>query len=110
MPFTEEEATVDQQVVDNRQAQRFEIYNGDELAGFAEYHLHGDRITLLHTEIAARFEGRGLGGKLVHHVLDGARHRGLAVLPYCPFIRQWIAKHPDYLDLVPETQRGHFDL
>lgn len=101
---------MDQQVVDNRQAQRFEIYNGDELAGFAEYHLHGNRIALLHTEIDIRFQGHGLAGKLVHHVLDDVRHRGLVVLPYCPYIRHWITKHLDYLDLVPETQRSHFDL
>lgn len=75
---------MDQQVVDNQQARRFEIYNVDELAGFAEYHLHGNQIALLHTEIAARFEGRGLGGKLVRQMLDDARHRGRAVLPYCP--------------------------
>jgi uncharacterized protein len=48
---------------------------------------------LLHTEIDTRFQGHGLGGKLVHRVLDDTRHRGLAVLPYCPFIRQWIIKH-----------------
>ncbi|MGH3764135.1 MAG: GNAT family N-acetyltransferase [Pseudonocardiaceae bacterium] len=101
---------MDQQVIDNQQAHRFEIYHGDELAGFAEYHLYGNRLALLHTEIDARFQGRGLGGKLVHHVLDDARHRGLVVLPYCRFTRHWITKHPDYLDLVPEIHRAHFDL
>jgi predicted GNAT family acetyltransferase len=101
---------MDPTVVDNEQARRFEIYDGDELAGFAEYHLHGNRLAVLHTEIEPRLHGRGLGGKLVRHVLDDARRRGRVVLPYCRFTRGWLAKHPDYLDLVPEAHRAHFDL
>lgn len=101
---------MDQQVVDNTEARRFEIYDGDELAGFVDYHLYGSEIAFLHTEIAARFQGRGLGGMLTGHVLDDARQRGRAVLPYCPFIQRWITKHLDYLDLVPQAQRARFHL
>jgi hypothetical protein len=32
------------------------------------------------------------------------------VLPSCPFVRSWIARHEDYLDLVPTDRRGEFDL
>jgi hypothetical protein len=32
------------------------------------------------------------------------------VLPYCPFIRGWIARHPDYVDLVPAKRRAAFQL
>jgi predicted GNAT family acetyltransferase len=103
-------ANVDHQIVDNPQARRFEIYADGDLAGFAEYHLYRDEIAFLHTEIANRFRGRGLGVELAHHALDDARKRGSAVLPYCPFIRRWITQHPDYLDLVPEVQRGRFNL
>lgn len=34
----------------------------------------------------------------------------MQVLPYCPFIRGWIAKHPAYVDMVPESERARFDL
>ena len=97
-------------MVDNRQARRFEMYEDGELAGFAEYHLYGNRLALLHTEIDTRFQGRGLGGKLIRHVLDDARSGGRVVLPYCRFTRGWIANHPDYVDLVPEAHRALFDL
>lgn len=98
------------QVVDNPAANRFEIYEGDELAGFVEYHLHANEIALLHTEVPTRFEGRGLAGELTQYVLDDARQRGRMVLPYCPYNRAWIAKHPDYVDLVPENYRARFHL
>jgi predicted GNAT family acetyltransferase len=42
--------------------------------------------------------------------LDSAREQGLAVLPFCPYIRGWVSKHPDYADLVPEGQRARFGL
>lgn len=64
----------------------------------------------IHTEIDSRFAGRGLGGVLAREALDDARARGLSVLPYCPFIRGWIAKHPQYADLVPEGHRARFGL
>jgi hypothetical protein len=32
------------------------------------------------------------------------------VLPYCPFVRGYIERHPDYLDLVPADRRSGFGL
>jgi predicted GNAT family acetyltransferase len=55
-----------------------------------------------------RFGGRGLGGILVRGALDAARDRGLEVLPFCPFVRGWIGRHPEYRELVPEGQRARF--
>lgn len=100
-------------VVDNPEQSRFEIHAGEpeaELAGFAEYFLHGDEIAFIHTEIDPRFGGQGLGGTLAKAALDEVRIRGLRVLPYCPFIRGWIRKHPEYTDLVPMEQRAKFEL
>ncbi|MEU6262650.1 GNAT family N-acetyltransferase [Saccharopolyspora shandongensis] len=97
-------------VVDNPDAKRFEIRADGELAGFAEYRLRPKSIAFVHTEIDSRFEGRGLGSALVRTALDDVRERGLAVLPYCPFVRRWISTHPDYLDLVPVDKRAEFGL
>jgi hypothetical protein len=32
------------------------------------------------------------------------------VLPFCPFIRDYIRRHPVYLDLVPDGRRAGFQL
>ncbi len=32
------------------------------------------------------------------------------MLPYCPFIRGYIQRHPGYLDLVPADRRDEFRL
>jgi predicted GNAT family acetyltransferase len=97
-------------VVDNAADERYEIRVGDVLAGFAQYRLRPGLIAFIHTEIDDRFEGRGLGSKLVSAALDEAREKGLEVLPFCPFVNGWIEKHPDYVDLVPEERREAFGL
>ena len=61
--------------------------------------------------IDPRFEGQGLASELVRTALDQARSSGLRVLPFCPFVRGYIASHAaDYLDLVPQGMRSTFDL
>jgi predicted GNAT family acetyltransferase len=96
------------QVLDVAERSRFEIHVDGKLAGHAAYRTRRGTITLTHTEIDGEFEGQGLGGKLVRGALDSARARGLAVLPQCPFVRSWLHKHGDYVDLVPEDQRARF--
>ncbi|MER6300008.1 GNAT family N-acetyltransferase [Kitasatospora sp. NPDC001539] len=97
-------------IADNPDRSRFEITEDGELAGFAEYHRYENEIAFIHTETDPAFAGRGLAGALARAALDTAREQGLAVLPYCPFIRGWIGKHPEYVDLVPEAQRTRFGL
>jgi uncharacterized protein len=41
----------------------------------------------------------------VRTALAQARSDGLAVLPFCPFVRSYIAGHTEYLDLVAEDLR-----
>jgi predicted GNAT family acetyltransferase len=89
------------EVRDNPQKSRYEIRSDGELAGFVTYRLHDDYITFVHTEIEPPYEGEGLGSKLGRSVLDDARRRALPVVPMCPFIAEYIRRHPDeYLDLV----------
>ena len=47
---------------------------------------------------------------LVRGALDAVKADGLAVLPYCPFVRGYIARHPEYLSLVPASERAEFGL
>jgi uncharacterized protein len=98
------------EVSDDREAERYVIAVGGERGGFVQYRDRGRALALVHTEIDDRFEGQGLGGRLISAALDDIRSRGLAVLPFCPFVRGYIARHHEYLDLVPVTQRSQFGL
>ena len=98
-------------VVDAPERERFEIRVGDELAGFTEYKRREGLIAFVHTEVVPEYEGQGVASRLISGALDSGRADGLSVLPFCPFVRGYIAKHTDeYLDLVPRDMRKHFDL
>jgi uncharacterized protein len=97
-------------IVDNPESGRFEILVDGEVAGFAEYTRKGTTVSFTHTVIDSHFEGRGLGSRLARAALDATRAEGGSVLPFCPFIRGYILRHPDYLDLVPPDQRARFQL
>jgi hypothetical protein len=90
--------------------ERYVVRVGGEEAGFAQYRDRGELLAFIHTEIDDRFEGQGLGGRLVSFALDDARSRGLAVLPFCPFVNGYIERHREYADLVPEQFRAQFGL
>jgi predicted GNAT family acetyltransferase len=89
---------------------RFEIWVGEQLAGFTVYRQQPDKYTFVHTEIDPAFGGRGLASVLIKGALDEMRARGAAVLPQCPFVRRYISRHEEYLDLVPAHHRKEYDL
>lgn len=90
--------------------ERYEIRSDGLLAGHLDYMLRGDLIALVHTEVESRFEGHGLGSRLIEFALEDARRRGLSVLPFCPFVKSFIEHHPEYADLVPAELRARFGL
>ena len=86
-------------VHDNAARHRFE-FDADGHVAFSNYKREGGTLTVLHTEVPAALNGRGIGSALVRGLLDIARAQGLTVKPLCPFVAGYIAKHPEYADLV----------
>lgn len=83
-----------EQVIDNPGESRFELRAGGRLAEL-RYRVNGHRLVLIHTEVPAELEGRGLGGQLVRAAVDRAVRDGMTVVPMCPFARGWLERHPD---------------
>jgi uncharacterized protein len=96
-------------VTDAPERRRFEVTVDGELAGFLVYRAKKGLLALIHTEVEDRFEGHGLGGRLARFALDQARGQGLDVLPFCPFVNDWMKRHREYVDLVPAQYRADFD-
>lgn len=97
-------------VADAPERERFEVSVGGEVVGFTEYHRGARALALIHTEIDSANEGEGLASRLIRATLDTARAEGVAVLPFCPFVRSFIEAHKEYLDLVPVERRAEFKL
>jgi predicted GNAT family acetyltransferase len=98
------------EVRDNPERTRFEVTVDGHRVGYMRYRRFPDRIDLIHTEILPQHEGKGYGGVLIAAALDQAQEEGLAVIPHCPFVREYIERHPDSLDLVPAERRAEFGL
>src|SRR4051794_14572616 len=98
------------EIVDEPDAGRFVVKVDGRRAGYATYRRNQGTIAIRHTEIDPDFEGQGLGGQLVKAMLEQAREEGYAVLPFCPFTRDYIERHPGWLALVPKERRQEFDL
>jgi predicted GNAT family acetyltransferase len=91
-------------VVDNTVEHRFEISIDGETA-FAEYRLVDHGVILPHTVVPEAFEGKGVASKLARYAMQYARDRELKIIPLCPFMAAYMAKHPETHDLVHPSYR-----
>ena len=85
-------------VRDNTERHRFEL-DADGHVAFSNYQRAGDILTVLHTEVPAALNGKGIGSRLVRGVLESARAQGLKVVPRCQFVAAYMDKHPEYAGL-----------
>ena len=93
-------------VTDAPDRERFEARDETgTLAGMATYQSTGTIIAYTHTEVDPAFEGRGVGSTLARAVMDDARVRGRTVVPICPFLGDWLGRHPEYADIVVRSTR-----
>lgn len=101
---------MDAQVSHDPDAAQYEARLGDDVAGYLAYERRDDGVALLHTVVDPAHEGKGVAGALVRAAVDDARESGTPVLPYCSYVRGWLQRHPDELELVPQARRGEFGL
>jgi uncharacterized protein len=94
------------EIRDNSELHRYEILDGSQLAGFADYRLRDGRLIFPHAEIDPEHQGAGLGSRLARFALDDARARQLTIVPLCPFIASYVDSHPEYLDMVAPAMRA----
>jgi predicted GNAT family acetyltransferase len=97
-------------VRDNPAASQYEVFDGDRRRGLVQYRRAPDRISFIHTEIEPEAQGRGVASTLIGFALAEAAEAGLAVLPFCPFVRRYIAERSELLELVPPDRRAAFGL
>ncbi len=84
-------------------AGRYEIFLDGRRVGLADFYRRGEVVVIPHTETSPAYGGRGLASRLVRYCLDDIRAQGLTVQPACPFVAAFIAKHPEYADLVDQA-------
>jgi len=62
--------------------------------------LEGRILDLDHTFVPKASRGGGIASQLTARALEHARERGLRVVPSCPFVAAYVARHPEYRALL----------
>jgi uncharacterized protein len=83
----------------DRGSARFEIRVDDQVAVLI-FHVRSSTLSLIHTDVPPGLRGRGLAEALARTALTYARNQGWTVKPYCPFVAEYIRRHPEYQSLV----------
>lgn len=98
------------EVADRPERGRYELSVDGEVVGTCDRTVRDGVMVLPHTVVDGRFRGRGLAARLVEHALGDARSQGLTVAPRCWYVAEHIGRHPEHLDLVPESERARYGL
>lgn len=78
----------------------FLINEGNERIAEMVIAVDDKNLTVYHTEVFPKAEGRGLAKKLLESMVTYARDKKLSVIPLCPFVHAQFKRHPElYADI-----------
>jgi uncharacterized protein len=73
----------------------FFITDEGEQLGEMEISISGNELTVYHTEVSPKAEGKGFAKKLLTTMVDHARKNALKVIPLCPYVHAQFRRHPE---------------
>lgn len=78
----------------------FSIAEGEEKVAEMNIGVSGNQLTVYHTEVLPKAEGKGLAKKLLVAMVEYARKNNLKVIALCPYVHAQFLRHPDeYSDI-----------
>jgi uncharacterized protein len=78
----------------------FDMTENGEKIGDMAVEISGTRMTVLHTEVIEREEGKGYGRKLFDEMVKHARANQLKVTAVCPYVRvQFMRNREGFRDI-----------
>lgn len=92
------------EIVHNPVESRFETRVDGQLAKL-DYMESGDTIVMTHVGVPVEFRGRGVAGIITKAGLEYAKSKSLRVIPMCSYVRAYIKRNPQYVELT--KQRGN---
>jgi predicted GNAT family acetyltransferase len=95
---------IDVEVRHNAAAGRFEA-TVEGLLCVADYYLVDNVMRIHHTEVPRALEGRGIASRIVRAAFAHAEANGLAVEPWCGYVRTYMRRHPETQRLLPKGFR-----
>ena len=82
-------------IINNERNEQFEVHEGDYMAELV-YRKRGDKLFIMHTGVPDALGGKGIATALAKHALRYALENDFEPVVYCPFVRSYMAKHPNW--------------
>ncbi|AMY04154.1 GNAT family N-acetyltransferase [Mesorhizobium ciceri] len=91
---------MDAKVTENIRQHRFELPVTGQAFAVAYYTLQDGKVALIHTEVPSEFSGQGIASRLAQGTFELLRKTGRKAVLKCPFMSGFVARHPEYTDVV----------
>ena len=89
----------DIELVNNEAIHNFELVV-DGHRSFIDYKIKDNKIYLIHTEVPAELEGRGVAAAIVEKALTFIEQKGLKLVPLCAYVQFFLKRHPEWNRLL----------
>ena len=94
------------EITHNKQNMQFEATVNGEKA-FLEYRMKGNDIAFMHTEVPETLSGKGIASALAVYAFNYAKENNLPVIVYCPFVKTFLKRHPEYTTQLDPAFLNH---
>ncbi|WP_246199741.1 GNAT family N-acetyltransferase [Arthrobacter zhaoguopingii] len=93
-------------VFQNIPRSRFEVRAGGHYVGQAAYvDDERDHRIFFHTAVIDEYAGQGIAGTLAEYALSRTVAEARIIVPVCPYIKSYLAGHPEYVpDVLEPTE------
>jgi predicted GNAT family acetyltransferase len=86
-------------LVNNEEIHNFELMV-DGYRAFIDYKQKGNKVWLIHTEVAPELKGKGVGESIVEKTLTYLEQHNLKMVPLCVYIGMYLKCHPEWNRLL----------
>jgi uncharacterized protein len=93
-------------IINDVEHSRWEAILNDETVAKPPYRVVGGRVVLLSTWVAHPYRQKRVATELIARVLDEIRDSGKRITIICPVAGDFIARHPEYADLIDDVHPG----
>jgi predicted GNAT family acetyltransferase len=104
--LSEAESSWQLDVINDAERGRFVAELGDDAIAELPYRFVGGRVVLLTTWVDHAYRRNRVATELIARVLDEIRASGKKITVICPVVGEFIARHPEYLDLIDKVHPG----
>ncbi|MFD5213316.1 GNAT family N-acetyltransferase [Microbacterium sp. NPDC058345] len=93
-------------IINDPERGRWIVALGADAIGELTYRFVGGRVVLLSTWVNQAYRNRRVATELIARVLDEIRGTGKKITIICPVVGEFIARNPQYLDLIDRMHPG----